>query len=184
MNRWLRLGALLLTLVALFVLAQVTGLREAVTASRLQETVRAAGLWGLALFFAAFVVGQLMQVPGVVFLLAARLSWGPVLGFVTGYVGALLSASLVFLIVRTLGGRALAELTWPPARRVLAGLERRPVFTVAWLRTVLLLNPPLNYALALSPVRPRDHFVGSVVGLVFPVALTIALAEGALALVR
>lgn len=183
-TRWLRLAALALALALMFVLAQVSGLRDALTTERLQQAVTQAGWWGLGLFFVTFTLGQLMQVPGVVFVLVARVAWGPMWGFASAYVGAVISASLVFLVVRAVGGRPLAEVTWPPARRILAGLERWPVLTIASLRAVMMLNPPLNYALALSPVRARHHLVGSALGLVVPVAAVVFLSEGALALVR
>jgi uncharacterized membrane protein YdjX (TVP38/TMEM64 family) len=183
-TRWLRLAALVFALALLFVLASVTGLREALVAGRLQGMVVEAGWWGLALFFVTFTVGQLLQVPGIVFVLMARAAWGPVLGFASGYVGAVISATLVFLLVRAVGGKPLAEVTWPPARKLLAGLERRPVLTVASLRAVMTLSPPLNYALALSSVKQGHHFVGSALGLVLPVALMVFLSEGVMALLR
>jgi uncharacterized membrane protein YdjX (TVP38/TMEM64 family) len=183
-TRWLRLAALFLTLgFALFV-GHVTGLRTALTAERLQAAVLEAGWWGLALFCLSFTIGQLLQVPGAVFIVVARAAWGPTLGFAHAYLGSVIAATLVFLVVRSVGGKPLGEVSWPPARRILAGLERRPVLTIASLRALLLLNPPLNYALALTPVRHRHHFLGSALGLVVPVAVVVFLSEGVLALVR
>ena len=179
-----RLAVLVLGLGLLIGLASVTGVREWMTEERLRAAVTAAGWWGLALFFATFTVGQLLQVPGVVFIFVARAAWGPMLGFASAYAGAVISATLVFLLVRSVGGKALAEITWPPARRILAGLEKHPVLTIAVLRAVMMLTPPLNYALALSPVRQSHHFIGSVLGLIVPVAVEVFLSEGALALMR
>ena len=176
-----RLFVLGLALVLLFVLASVAGVRDALTVDRLQLTVAEAGWWGVGLFFLAFTVGQLLQVPGAVFIVVGRAAWGPVLGFANGYVGAVLSASLVFLFVRAVGGKPLGDVTWPPARRLLGGLERWPVLTVAALRAVMMLNPPLNYALALSPVQQRHHLLGSMLGLVVPVAVVAFFSEGLLA---
>lgn len=184
-NVWLiRLG-LLVVLALLFVLAAgATGAREFLTPTRLQQAVADAGLWGFGLFVVCFAVGQLLQVPGIVFILVARAAWGPVLGFANAYVGALVAAGVVFVLVRAVGGKPLGLITWGPARRVLAGLERRPVLTIAALRTVMLLSPPLNYALALSPVRQGHHLIGSALGLVLPIAAVIFLSESALALFR
>ncbi|MDP3153647.1 MAG: VTT domain-containing protein [Archangium sp.] len=184
MSTRVRLVVLVLGLGLLIGLASLTGVREWMTEERLRAAVTAAGWWGLALFFAIFTVGQLLQVPGVVFIFAARAAWGPMLGFAGAYAGAVISATLVFLLVRSVGGKALAEITWPPARRILAGLEQRPVLTIAALRAVMMLRPPLNYALALSPVKQSHHFIGSVLGLIVPVAVVVFLSEGALALVR
>jgi hypothetical protein len=48
----------------------------------------------------------------------------------------------------------------------------------------MMLAPPLTYALALSPVKQRDHLVGSALGLVIPVSAVVFLSEAALALWR
>ncbi|MDP1829382.1 MAG: VTT domain-containing protein [Archangium sp.] len=183
-TRWLRIVALVFLLAGLIVLGSMPTVREAFTTEKLQAGVAAAGWWGLALFFVTFTVGQLLQVPGFVFILVARAAWGPLLGFANAYVGSLIAATLVFLLVRAVGGKPLGAITWPPAVRVLAGLERRPVLTIASLRALMMLTPPLNYALALSPVGQRHHLIGSAIGLVVPVALVVFLSEGALALVR
>lgn len=177
----LRLALLALLVVGLAVAAHLTGLREALSTEALSEAVTRAGAWGLALFFAAFVAGQLLQVPGIVFIVAARALWGPAEGFALAYLGALLSAGTSFALVRAVGGTPLGEVRWGPARRVLGALTQRPVATVAALRAMLLLSPQLNYALALSPVAARQHLLGSAVGLVAPIAAVIVLAEGALA---
>lgn len=179
-----RLAVLVATVVVLLLAGAFTGARAWLTQANLQQAVTTAGWWGLVLFFAAFTVGQLVQVPGAVFIIAARAAWGPTWGFAGAYAGAVISATLVFLFVRAVGGKPLGDLEWAFARRMLAGLERRPVLTIASLRAVFMLAPPLNYALALSPVRHDHHLVGSLLGLVVPVALTVFLSEGALALLR
>ncbi|MBE2249882.1 MAG: VTT domain-containing protein [Myxococcus sp.] len=181
---WLGRIALVLLVVGLLLVGSLPEVRAVLTAERLQQAVVEAGVWGFVVFVVCFTVGQLLQVPGVVFVLAARAAWGPVLGFTNAYVGALVAAGVGFLLVRTLGGQPLGDVTWGPARRILAGLERRPVLTIASLRAVMLLSPPLNYALALSPVRQHHHLMGSALGLVVPVAAVVFLSESALALFR
>lgn len=181
---WLRLGALALLLLGAWWLARVTGFSSQLTTDRLRETVATAGAWAVIVFVALFSVGLLVQVPGVVFLLLARVVWGPLEAFLVGYAGAVLSSAIVFAVVRGIGGAPLGEVRWPPAKAVLAGLERRPVLSVALLRTVLILTPPLNYALALSKLRHRDHLLGSALGLLVPVSVVMFLSEGALALLR
>ena len=179
-----RLGVLVIIVVVLLLAGWFTGARAWLTKENLQQVVTTAGWLGVVVFFAAFTVGQLIQVPGAVFIIAARAAWGPAWGFAGAYAGAVISATLVFLFVRAVGGKPLGEIKWAFARKVLAGLERRPVLTIAVLRAVLMLAPPLNYALALSPVRQDHHLVGSMLGLIVPVAVTVCLSEGVLALVR
>ena len=72
-----------------------------------------------------------------------------------------------------------------PSRQIEKMKRRRKlVITVAVLRGILLLSPPLNAALALTRLKPRDHLLGSAIGLVLPVGVIVFLAETALSLVR
>jgi uncharacterized membrane protein YdjX (TVP38/TMEM64 family) len=113
----------------------------------------------------------------MVFVAAAALAYGPVYGAVLAYAGALASVSVTFAFVRGVGGKPLATVRWPFARRLLAHLDRRPVLTIALLRLVLWISPPISYALALSGVRFRSYLAGSALGLAIPVPV-IAFACG------
>lgn len=182
--RWVRPLVVLLAVAALWLVVGRSEWARSLTPDALQQAVSAAGPWGVLLFFAFFAAGQVAQVPGVVFIVAARLAFGPALGFAAAYAGSVLAGALTFAVLRAAGGRPVDSLPFGPARRWLARLEARPVQTVALLRAVLLLSPPLNYALALAPVRPRAHLAGSALGLVVPVAAVVFLSEAVLALLR
>lgn len=135
----------------------------------LQQSIRDAGPLGFGLFLVAFCLLPLVQVPGLLFIALSLVLYGPVDGGLAAYGGAMLSTTISFLVVRSVGGDALRDLPFPWAQRALANLEKRPVRTVAVLRMALWMIPPLNYALALSGVRFRDHFIGTALGLVLPV---------------
>jgi uncharacterized membrane protein YdjX (TVP38/TMEM64 family) len=172
MNRarmW-RLGVLAGVLVALLVVRYATSFGASLSTARVRELVQQAGALGVALFMVAFAIGELLHVPGLVFVAAAVLSWGRALGGPIAYAGALGSVSLSFFVVRGIGGQALGEIRWRWVRRILAQLDKRPILTVALLRLFLWLAPALNYALALSRVRYRDYLVGSALGLILPIA--------------
>ncbi|MFK7991699.1 MAG: TVP38/TMEM64 family protein [Sandaracinaceae bacterium] len=176
-KRWLRRGALVLGLIGLFVVAERTGLRDALSGDGLRELVEQAGPFGVFAYLGAFCVGLLAQVPGMAFVLAARAAYGPVVGFLVAYAGALMAVSASFVVVRAVGGKAAGKVKSAWAQRALARLDDRPIQTVVLLRTVLALSPPLNYALAMSRTRFRDYFVGSALGLVAPVAAWVFLSD-------
>lgn len=182
--KFLRPALLLLVLVGLWAIVARSGVAEGLTAERVQGWVTAAGPLGIVLFVAVFSAGNLVQIPGVLFIVAARLAFGPGIGFLVAYVGSVIAVSFTFTFVRAVGGKPLGEITFGPAKRILARLEKHPVSTIVALRTVLLLAPPLNYALALAPIRHRDHLLGSALGLVLPVAAVVFLSECALTLIR
>ena len=158
-------------LVALLVVRYATPFGASLSTARIRELVQHAGAAGVAIFFVAFAVGELLHVPGLVFIATAVLSWGHLVGGAIAYAGALGSVTLSFFVVRGIGGQALGELRWQWVQKILARLDERPILTVALLRMFLWLAPALNYALALSRVRFRDYLVGSALGLVLPIAL-------------
>ncbi len=166
---WWRLGALALVLATLAALARAFDLHERVTVEALREL--AGGPGGRALFVLAFCAGELLHLPGLLFVGAAVLVWGPVEGGVLAFAAGLLSLSVAFALTRLVGGQPLGVVQRPWVRRLLSQLDRRPILTVAALRAVLAYAPPLNVALALTPLRFRDYLAGSAVGLVPPVTL-------------
>lgn len=171
--KWLRLVVLAALLVGLWVLADRMGWRDSLTQEGIQEMVQGAGVWGVLAFVAAFVVGQLAQVPGSAFIVAASVAWGTELGFVAGYLGALAASLVSFMLVRTVGGTPLGTIKYAWVRRVLARLDTHPIRTVFVLRLLFALSPWLNYVLAMSDVKVRDYLAGSALGLVAPIALYI-----------
>ena len=166
---WWRLVALGLLLAALALAARALDLPARVTPDALREL--AGGPGGRALFVAAFCAGELLHLPGLLFVGAAVLAWGPVEGGLLAFGAGLLSLSLAFALTRLVGGQPLGVVQRPWVRRLLEKLDRRPILTVAALRAVLAYAPPLNVALALTPMRFRDYLVGSAIGLVPPVAV-------------
>ncbi len=172
-----RLSLLAAVVLALVIVRRATGLGASLSTAHLRDVVQHAGAAGVALFVGAFAVGELLHVPGIVFVVAAMLAWGRLAGGAVAYVGALVAVSLAFFVVRAIGGQPLAAIEQPRVRAVLARLDRQPIRTVAVLRLFLWLAPALTYALALSRVRYRDYAAGSALGLALPVAAAVALFE-------
>ncbi len=156
--------------------------RSGVDRPMLQRELLALGCLAPPLFLVVFAVGELLHLPGILFVLVARVVFGPTVGFVLGYAGALFAVTLSFTVARHVVSAARAtRKPWRPRwrllQRALDRLEAHPVQTIALLRLVLWLAPPLSYALASTAVRQRDHLVGSAIGLVLPV-LGVALLGG------
>lgn len=165
----LRVAVLVLVTVGIFLALNRSGTLEGFDAKRVQRKVEVAGVWGMLVFVVLFVLGELIHIPGMLFIAAGILAYGRMLGFVLGLVAALCSVAASFLLVRGIGGKALGEIDRPLVKRMMATLDDRPIMTVFLLRSVLWLAPPLNYALALSSVRFRDYLIGSALGLLVPV---------------
>lgn len=168
---WRRLLVVGLFIGLLFAVFELSGLRGHLSLDYLHRQIEANRLLGLVLFALLFSLGNLIQVPGWIFLAAAVLAFGKLWGGVATYVAASLSCVCTFLIIRLLGGDALRQLDHPLAIRILARLDRQPVLAVALLRVLFQTLPALNYALALSGVRFRNYLAGTMIGLPLPIAI-------------
>ena len=176
---WPRLLGFAALVVGLNVVAQVTGLADQKPAeiiAALREFMASAGGWGFLLFAVLCMVGETLHVPGMVFIAAAVLSWGLLVGGMVGYVTAVLAVSFSFAIARSVvGAKALDEIETPWVKRILAKLDDRPIRTVMLLRIPLSLAPQLSQAFALTNVTFRDHLIGSAIGVVPIITLFLLL---------
>lgn len=164
-----RLLFLTLVVLGLWIAAWATGVSGRFTFERIRSVLAGRGLWGVVAFTVVFSAGQLLRVPSFVFVAAAVATYGRNSGILVALLGALISATVSFAVVRTFAGRALADVQQPLIRRLLTNIDSRPVLTVALLRLVFQTAPPLNYALPMTAVGWRDHLVGSLLGLPAPV---------------
>jgi uncharacterized membrane protein YdjX (TVP38/TMEM64 family) len=172
---WPRLVGLAVGMAVLFAIGHFTGLTEHLTRENLRDLMQGLGVWGFLLFVVLFAVGEFLHVPGIVFVLAALLAYGRLVGGLAAYVGALGSVSFSFLLVRRVGGQALAHVKRARIAKVLEKLDEHPIATIAVLRVFLFLLPAVNYALAMTRVRFRDYVIGSALGLILPM-IVIAIA--------
>ena len=154
----------------LYLLNARLGLTEQLSVEALQGWMIEAGLLGAVGFVGVFALGNLLSIPGLVFIIASLLAYGKVVGALVALLGSLAALTLNFWAVRLVGGTPQAIPTGRAAR-LLRGLQARPIGTVFLLRCLMMLSPPLNYALALSPIRYRDYMLGSALGLIAPIGL-------------
>lgn len=170
-NRYYRLAAVVTFLAALYLIFELTGLREHFSLAFLRNRIEANLVTGLVTFVLLFCLGNLIQIPGWIFLAAAVLTLGRTWGGIATYLAAITSCFATYYIVGVIGGDALRKLDSPIAGRIFKRLDTRPVLSVFLLRTIFQTVPALNYALALSGIRFRDYAVGTLLGLPIPVAV-------------
>ncbi|MEQ9319971.1 MAG: VTT domain-containing protein [Polyangiaceae bacterium] len=163
------LGGLLVAGVALD-LAGVISLEPAA----IVDLARSSGGWGVLVLVALFAVGSIANVPGIVFVAAAVTLYGGHRGYLVALVGAILSVNLTFALGRATGLGNDKLLERPMIAKIVAWLHRRPVLSVGLLRLLVVVSPPVNYALSLTKLRFRDFAIGSAVGLVIPVGVQVA----------
>lgn len=171
----LRILLLVTVLAGIYGIGVYTGLAQQMTKENIQEAMASAGWWGYLIYLVAFCLGNLLHIPGLVFVTASVVVFGCVPGAVMALIGSLIASSMSFFIVRVIGGQALTAIEKPLIRKMLSRLDHRPISTIAYLRVFFIASPPLNYALALSEVRFRDYFIGSAMGLFIPIAIVSGL---------
>lgn len=169
MKGYQRLLAVALFLGLLFAVFELSGLRQHFTLDFLHHQIVEHQLSGLALFVLLFALGNLIQIPGWIFLAAAVLALGRSAGGLATYLAASVSCVLTFLAIRFIGGDALRQLDNRTLTRILAHLDARPIRSVLLARILFQTAPPLNYALALSGVKFRDYLLGTLLGLPLPI---------------
>lgn len=171
MRRHARLFAAILLLGVLLAVAELTGLRQHFSIAFLRQVILDNRLSGLAIFALLFSLGNLVQIPGWVFLAAAVLTLGKLSGGMATYVAASISCMVTFVIVRYIGADALRQLTNPLAKRIIVQLDARPIASVVLLRILFQTMPALNVALAMSGIHIRTYAIATLLGLPLPIML-------------
>lgn len=171
LRRYQRLLAVVLFLVVLFAAFELSGLRGHFSLDFLRQRISEHVFSGLLIFVLLFCLGNLIQIPGWIFLAAAVLALGKTWGGIATYIAACTSCVFTFLSIRWIGGAALRKLDHEIVTRLLAQLDARPVRSVAILRVLFQTVPALNYTLALSGVGFREYLLGTLIGLPLPIFL-------------
>lgn len=167
--RHTRLIAVILFLLLAFAFFELSGLRAHFNLGFLRQILLENKVGGLLIFVLLFTLGNLIQIPGWIFLAAAVLTLGKLWGGVATYVAACVSCVVIFLIIRFMGGDALRKLDNRVAVRLLRHLDAHPIRNVLLLRMLFQTAPALNYALAMSGIPLRAYLLGTLLGLPLPI---------------
>jgi uncharacterized membrane protein YdjX (TVP38/TMEM64 family) len=162
-------------IVAVTLVLRSTGFSAWFDRAHVEAVVNRAGPWGPLAFTALFVGAVAVQVPGLLLVALAPALFSLEEAWFLSVVASNLAVVLNFELVRRLGGQPLAEIESKELQKLFDRLDERPVQTVALLRTVTVMFPPVTSALALTKLRARDHFLGSAIGMLLPItALVLA----------
>lgn len=146
-------------------LVRFSALKDYLTADGLGRFVAGAGLWAPLVFIAVYAVGVCLFVPGSVLTGIGAVIFGAYWGFVYVWVGAMIGASVAFLIGRTLGREFAASLIGDRLRKYDEVIARRGFATVLYLRLVYFPFTPMNFGMGLTRVTFRDYFFGTGLGI-------------------
>jgi uncharacterized membrane protein YdjX (TVP38/TMEM64 family) len=175
-NKTTRLVIALCAIAGAFVIAKTLGLEHYFEADQLRALVSHAGPWGPLAFVTVFVGAVVSQVPGLVFVFAAPALFHLPEAWVLCFVASNVAVILNFELVRRIGGQPLGSIQQPWLRKLFGALDAHPIRTVALLRTITVMFPPVTGALALTQISSREHAVGSAIGMVLPLTAILVAA--------
>ena len=123
-----------------------------------------AGPWGPPLFWVLFALGEMLAIPSVLFVIVAGMTWPREVAVLISWVGAVVSATTVFAVVRYLAfdfvqGRMPSRLRW-----LESWTESHALGGVILIRLFSFLAPWTHLALAVSRVRLREYVLGTAIG--------------------
>ena len=173
MSAYGRLAAVAAFVAVLLIGFRLSGLGEHFELATLQRSIAGHPLGGVLFFVVLFSLGNLLLIPGWVFLASAVYAFGAPLGGLATYAAACVSCVVTFCVIRLLGGDALRRLKSPLASRIFGRLDAAPVGSVVALRMLFQTLPALNGALALSGIRFRHYLAGTLLGLPVPIAFYV-----------
>lgn len=180
MPRLLRAALVAIVIALVLMTMHRLHLTDHLSIERMRALIGGAGPLGPVVFIAIFISGFFLPGPEMVSVAFGGVLFGPVWGFVYSWIACIIGTALPFLLVRygaqEWAQRALHD-RFPRLRALDDRLEHHGVLTVALLRLVFLLAPPLNWSLGATRVRFRDYVLGTGLGILPGVGLTVFLAD-------
>lgn len=172
---WLRPVIALGTFFGIIGLLHAAGVLDDLSPETVRVAVAQAGPLAAVAFVGIYIAGILLQVPGWVFIGAGVLAWGKPIALVLSYISSVSAAVIAFAAFRRAGGQPIEKAQRPWVQKLLNRIERSPFKVVLALRLVFVVSPPLNFALALTPVSLKDYTLGTVLGILPPLAIMVAM---------
>jgi len=168
-KKLLILGAL----IAFVAYVYFSGLYSYLNEDTVRRLLTESGIWGPFLFIGLYVLGELVNIPSVLWIIVAGLTWPPVQAFVIAWVASVIAAVVVFVFYRYIA-RDVVQGRLPDRMKDLdSRLESGGLWAVAGIRLVAFLAPWTHPALAVSSVSLRDYVLGTALGVVPGVLLLV-----------
>lgn len=166
-----RLLLCLLFISILYLFAHLTGIKDHFSSEYIRSIFFEYGLYSWLVYIILFTIGNLLQIPGWIFLSASILAIGSIQAFILNLIAAYVSCAISFILIRFIGNDSLTQLENKWAKNLLKVIHQKPIKVNILLRLLFQTAPPLNYSLALSGIKFRDYFLGAILGLPVPVLI-------------
>jgi len=145
--------------------------------------IESMGPYGSLAFIGLCIAAVMLHMPEILVIAAGSVVFGGIKGFVLGWIGCMAGLTISFTIARYFLKDAFRDIVASRSQRLISWdekLERHGFVTVLYLRLILFMVPPLNWAIAVTRVRFRDYLLGSAIGIV-PCAAIVCYAGNTIA---
>ena len=175
---WLRI-AVTAAVVGLLLVVYASGLDDQLRPDAIRALLVGAGPWGPPLFWAHFALGEMVAIPSVLFVIVAGMTWPREAALAISWVGAVLSATAVFVVARYLVRDVVQGRMSPRLRWLESWTASRALLGVILIRLFTFLAPWTHLALAVSRVRVRDYVLGTAIGVIPAIIGLVLVGEAA-----
>ncbi len=166
MGAVIKAAVLVLFVITAVVIVRFTPVKEFLTAERFGHFLENTGFLAPLTYMIVYAIGVCLFVPGTLLTTLGAAIFGPYLGFLYVWVGAMLGSSLAFFIGRYLGRDFAASVIGDRLGKYDEAIERNGFATVLYLRLVYFPFTPMNFGMGLTRVRFRDYFSGTALGII------------------
>ncbi|MEN3292845.1 MAG: phospholipase, partial [Burkholderiales bacterium] len=178
-RRLIGLGMLAVVLALLAVAWRWTPLRESVNLASLVAFAR--GLDSLPFtpiaVVASYVIGGLLMVPVMLLIAVTGIVFGPLYGFIYAIAGALLSSAVSYGIGHRLGRETLRKLLGPRINGLSRRIGRRGILAMVIIRSLPVAPFTIvNIVAGASHIRFRDYLIGTLLGMLPGITITVTFA--------
>lgn len=148
---------------------------DVLTLETIRKFLQTNALEGFLIYFALFFVGNLAQIPGIIFLVAAVWAFGPLMAFFYTYAVAILACCSVYIVIRYLfrlkqeGDTSRFE----KFKKYEEKFNDRPILFNSVLRFIFQTAPLLNLFLSYKTKSFRHYFLGLLFGMPIPLSFYI-----------
>jgi phospholipase D1/2 len=127
---------------------------------------------------ACFVIGGLLMVPVMLLIAVTGIVFGPMLGSAYAIAGTLLSAAVTYEIGRRLGRDAVRRLLGTRINGLSRRIAKRGIVAMVIVRTVPVAPfTVVNVVAGASHIRFRDYLIGTALGMLPGIAITVTFAH-------
>jgi uncharacterized membrane protein YdjX (TVP38/TMEM64 family) len=156
---------LVLFIAGALIAVRFTPLKEFVSAQRIGRFLESAGFWAPLAFIVIYAGGVCLFLPGTVLAAIGAAAFGPYWGFAWVWMGALIGASIAFVIGRYLGRDFAASLIGDRLQKYDQAIARNGFATVLYLRLIYFPFTPMNFGMGLTRVSFGEYVAGTALGI-------------------